>query len=140
MSDDSPLGKVSPLLGMLTNSFEEGDTTKYSRTDVLRALMNPLGGLVVALPVLITVKAPAWIVIADVICIGVVLAVYVAAYAYCFFKRPDSLRSERFELTKYAIEQRAFGDNTTGLIEAEVVSPHAALGGPSATNAGPRRD
>ena len=121
MAKESLFDGASPLLKMLGRSFEEGDTTKYTRTDVLRALITPLAGTVAALPVMAWAKVPTWIIATDAVGAAALGATYIAVYLYCFVKRPDSLRSETFELAKYAIEHQVFGDNTTGLIEGEPI-------------------
>ncbi|WP_421935892.1 hypothetical protein [Phenylobacterium sp.] len=121
MSEESPIKGLPPLLQALGRSFEEGDTEKYSRSDILRSLWPALAGPGGALPLLAYVKAPSWLLAADAAAFGLVLVSYLGFYFYCFVKRPDSLRSEKYELTKYAIEQQLFGDSTRGLIEASPI-------------------
>lgn len=121
MAEDSPFGGVSPLINLLGRSLEEGETTRYSRTDILRSLMYPLGLCVGALPLLALAKVPAWTLIGDGVAIAVLLSVYLGAYLYSFVARPDTLRSERYQLAKYALESQMFGDNRSGLIEAAPV-------------------
>ncbi len=42
---------------------------------------------------------------------------YLAAYIFFMIRSPDALRSEKFTLSKLAIEHSAKGDNLSGLIE-----------------------
>lgn len=115
----------SGIADLLEATSEEGGTTKYSRAHGLRALVYPMAATGLAAPALAYAKAPAWTVTADVTAFGIVLTIYLLLYLYCFVRRPHFLRSENFELTKYAIEKRWFGDSTTGLIEAASASSAA---------------
>src|SRR5690349_3638443 len=118
MSEEAPIKGIEPLLNFIGRSLEEGETTKYSRSDILRPVVYPIAATVGILPLLVWAQAPELLVAGDALAAALLVLLYGAAYGYCFFKRPDSLRSERYELAKYAIQQQLFGDNRTGLIEA----------------------
>ena len=47
------------------------------------------------------------------------LAVYVFSYVYLLFKDRDALRSERFTLSKIAMEKGYYGDSLTGTLRHE---------------------
>jgi hypothetical protein len=126
---DPPVSALPTLLQLLGRSFEEGDTQRVFRSDVLRPLWAPMGGLATLAVVLFAVKAPLWAPLATVVAIGALLVIYLGVYLFCLWRRPDSLRSERFELTKYAITQHLFGDNQTGLIEGAPVRAVPAKSG-----------
>jgi hypothetical protein len=116
--------KIRALPEWVGSSFEEGAKSTYSRSDVLRVLLYPIGLLASLLPIFGISKVSNWLVVLDVIFLGAFLLLYAGVYIFCLIRRPDSLRSEKFELAKYAIEQSLNGDNTTGLRE---VSPIMAL-------------
>ncbi len=44
---------------------------------------------------------------------------YICSYAFCLFSNPDALRSEKYTLHKMAIEHGLYGDNVTGVIDAD---------------------
>jgi hypothetical protein len=62
-------------------------------------------------------SAPEWTLrtVAGLIVISVI--VYIAAYIFFGYKSPDLLRTERFSLSKLAIEKSVRGDNLSGLLE-----------------------
>jgi hypothetical protein len=119
--DEPPWAQANPLAGLLARSLEEGDTTKFSRSDVLRALIYPTAATAGAFPFIAWARAPDWAMIGDGVAFGTLICLYVAVYVYCFFFRPDALRSERFELTKYAIEHQLVGDSVSGLRDSSIV-------------------
>ena len=47
------------------------------------------------------------------------VTLYLIGYIYFAVKNPDALRSERFTLSKMAIEKNLIGDNIFGLLEVE---------------------
>ena len=54
--------------------------------------------------------------------VGIVLTAYIAAYFWFAFKSPEYLRSERYSLSKMAIEKSVKGDDIAGFFSPEVVS------------------
>jgi hypothetical protein len=42
-----------------------------------------------------------------------------ASYIYFAFRHPDALRSEKFTLSKIALEKNLIGDSRVGLLEIE---------------------
>ena len=48
---------------------------------------------------------------------GLAVLNFIASYWYFAIKNPDALRSERFTITKLAIEHSAKGDNVVGIVE-----------------------
>ena len=49
--------------------------------------------------------------------LGLDVLIYFIAYCYFMVKSPDALRSEKFTLSKLAIERSVIGDNLTGFID-----------------------
>ena len=111
---------IGELPKWMAASLEEGSASTYRRTDALRVLLYPITLLGTLLPALVWRKAPEWMLIGDAAILAMFLALYAGAYVFCLWKRPDSLRSEKFELAKYAIEQTLRGDSQSGLLEVPV--------------------
>lgn len=112
--------KLRGLPSWVANSLEEGSASTYSRSDVLRVLLYPMGVLASLLLLLTYARASQWVVVLDVGLLAAFMCLYAGVYLFCLIHRPDSLRSEKFELAKYALEQSMRGDNTTGLIESSI--------------------
>lgn len=62
-------------------------------------------------------NVPIWLLIALAVFLGACIILFLTSYAYFAIKNPDALRSERFTLSKMAIEKNLIGDNTVGLME-----------------------
>jgi hypothetical protein len=127
-------------MDLLQNSFEEGDTQKYSRSDILRALTPPIVACASALPLLAWTRAPLWALVGDGVIFAAFMLLYGVCYVYCFVRRPDALRSEKFQLTKYAIDSQLFGDSATGLIEVRATATPSAKAPEALTNLGSGTD
>lgn len=126
LAEDTTIKGAQSILAIMASSFEEGGSTKYARSDILKALLTPMAGTAVAFPPLLWSQAPKWALIGDAAIFLAFTIMYFACYLYCFIWRPASLRSEKFELTKYAIEKKLFGDSDTGLIEAGSVASNSS--------------
>ena len=90
-----------------------------SKSTVLKDLRWFAGILVVALLGCVKYGAPSWLLVGMASVVGVVTVAYLCAYGYFAHKSPDSLRSEKFTLSKMAIEKSIKGDNLAGLIDPE---------------------
>jgi len=62
-------------------------------------------------------EAPDWIMITLVVLLISTVVMYLLIYLYYAIKNPDSLRSEKFTLSKMAIEKNLIGDDLSGLSE-----------------------
>jgi hypothetical protein len=93
----------------LIQSFLEHATAHGARSTVLTDLRWFIGLILSAILIGVWEKMPAWLVgvLVTFLAIGVVL--YFAAYIWFGIRNPDSLRSEKFSLTKMAIEKSAVG-------------------------------
>ena len=60
-----------------------------------------------------------------------ILTVYLFAYVYLMLKDRDALRSERFTLSKMAIERSITGDSLRGFSKIELDEENKALSPPS---------
>jgi hypothetical protein len=76
--------------------------------------------------------APGWALISLAGFLGVTVATYLISYVIYAIKNPDALRSEKYTLSKMAIEKNLIGDSTAGLIEVgDFESPHSAAALPN---------
>jgi hypothetical protein len=101
----------------LIRSFLERADAQGSRSTVL----TPLGWLTAMLLsgfiAVLIIQAPLWATTSIGITLGVCVFLYLAAYTYFAFKNPELLRSEKFTLSKMAIERSITGDNLSGLVD-----------------------
>jgi hypothetical protein len=95
------------------------------RSTALVALQWFAGITLVGLLAAIVEKAPAWVLIGLGITFVILVAAFLGAYFYLLMYDRDALRSERFTLSKIAMERGLLGDSTRGLVE-----PEALLGQP----------
>ena len=111
-------------------TLREQMSAELTRSDVLRALIWPNSGLLVALIAAVTAKAPNWIQIMLAIMLCIFMTLYGGAYIYFAATDPDALRSEKYKLHKMAIEHGIIGDNMTGIIDA---NPQKLISAPATT-------
>jgi hypothetical protein len=67
----------------------------------------------------VIVHAPLWVTTLLSVFAGSLLLVFMFAYLYLMFNDRDALRSERFTLSKMAIERSVTGDSLRGFIQEE---------------------
>lgn len=67
--------------------------------------------------------APLWATVGLFVALGLCVIAYLVAYGYFMLKSPDALRSERFTLSKLALERSITGDNLAGFIEPPQQAP-----------------
>jgi hypothetical protein len=103
----------------LIKTFLQQANASGSRSTAL----NPLGwALAMFLSALITAAikhAPAWVTILLAIFTATFFLAYLASYGFLLLKDRDALRSERFTLSKLAIERSIMGDNLTGFLDPQ---------------------
>jgi hypothetical protein len=101
----------------LFRSLLQQASAQGSRSTVL----NPLGwALAISLSgVLGSVYAhcPPWVTTLFCVFASIVLVFYLASYVYFALTNSDALRSERFTLSKMAIEKNIIGDSLQGFIQ-----------------------
>jgi hypothetical protein len=68
-------------------------------------------------------NAPTWVLIVLMLGLGILFAVFAWAFVFFSYRSPDYLRSERYTLTKLAIEHSQKGDNLVGLIDVALQEP-----------------
>jgi hypothetical protein len=70
------------------------------RSDVLRALIWPLGILMLATLGLVHAGAPHWLLVVFSVLFVLCALLYGASYVFCLINDRDSLRSEKYSLTQ----------------------------------------
>ena len=101
-------------------SFLEQATATGSKSTVLRDLRWFAGIVLTTLLAALHFKAPHWVLVCLAGLVGIVSFVYLGAYVYFALRSPDSLRSEKFTLSKMAIERSVVGDNLAGFIDPTI--------------------
>ena len=101
----------------LLRSFLQQATASGSKSTVLTDLRWFIGIISSAFLISIGVKGPEWVTAFLACILGLGCLIYFAAYIYFGLKAPDALRSEKFTLSKLAIEKSVTGDNISGFID-----------------------
>ena len=103
----------------LIQSFLQQASAQGSRSTAL----NPLGwALSIIFSAMIgagLAHMPTWVLIMLGVFESLAVVAYLAAYFFLLVKDRDALRSERFQLSKMAIERSITGDNLAGFIDPE---------------------
>jgi hypothetical protein len=97
-------------------SLREQMNGTLSRSDVLKALVWPMGILVSSTVALVAWKAPVWVIVVMVVLLMLFVLLYGGAYVFCLINDRDALRSERYTLHKMAIEHGVYGDSRIGFL------------------------
>ena len=90
-------------------------SAELTRSDVLRSLIWPNAGLLLALVGIASAQGPEWLLRTLVVLLCAFMTLYGLAYVYFALTDSDALRSEKYKLQKMAIEHGLFGDSQTGL-------------------------
>lgn len=106
----------------LVSMLREQMNATMSRSDILRALIWPLGMLLTAVLILSIYGAPTWLLVALATMLIFGLLLYGSSYVFCLIKNPDALRSEKYVLSKMAIKHKLIGDSTTGTFTIDDVA------------------
>ena len=105
-------------------ALREQMAASLSRSDVLRPLAWAVGILLFSLVTLVlSGKAPSWLLVIMVILIILVVVLYIGAYVFFALKNPDALRSEKYSLSKMAIEHGVYGDSASEIIDPSIANP-----------------
>ena len=106
-------------LTYLFQSFIEKGTLSGSRSTVLQPFYWIIAILTSGVFACLQAKAPEWVLILVVSGMSLSILGFLFAYFYCLVKDKDALRSEKYNVTKMAIEQGFKGDSLRGLVEVE---------------------
>jgi hypothetical protein len=101
----------------LIRSFLQQATAQGSRSTALNPLAWALGLCLSSLLIAISLNAPYWVTVFLSVVTALILIVFLFAYLYLLVKDRDALRSEKFTLSKMAIERSVTGDNIAGFID-----------------------
>jgi hypothetical protein len=101
----------------LIKSFLQQANAMGTRSTVLTDLRWFAAIILSALLGAIKFTAPYWVLVFLLIILGLIALVYLSAYIYFGIKCPDALRSEKFTLSKLAIERSVIGDSLAGFID-----------------------
>jgi hypothetical protein len=111
----------------LIRSFLQQASVQGSRSTVL----NPIGwAFALVLSALLAsawAQAPFWVVVLFAVFASLILIVFLISYIYCMVNDRDALRSERFSLSKMAIERSVVGDTLKGFSEVQKGEPPAVV-------------
>ncbi len=92
-------------------------TVSGSRSTVLQPLLWLTGILASGLLVAGYYGLPYWVLVIFAVPLGLSFLFALFFYALFAFKNPDLLRSERYSLSKMALEKTLIGDSSAGLTE-----------------------
>ena len=107
--------------------MREHMSAELTRSDVLRALIWPNAGILLALSSAMMTHQPDWVLSSLFIMLAIFLELYGIAFIYFAFSDPDALRSEKYKLQKMAIEQGLYGDSSMGLRNITDISDDTKL-------------
>ncbi|MEJ1379328.1 MAG: hypothetical protein RPU34_05885 [Candidatus Sedimenticola sp. (ex Thyasira tokunagai)] len=101
----------------LLRAFLSQASSSGSRSTALQPLGWLSGILTSGLVLAATWGTPEWALVTLAIFLGITVTIYLISYIVYAFKNPDALRSEKYTLSKMAIEKNLIGDDVSGLIE-----------------------
>lgn len=94
-------------------------TSTGSRSTALSMPGWALGICLLLVAIIVLSNAPIWILSIAMAFFGVMLLTFIILVAYFAKNNPDAMRSERFKLTKMAIQRGIVGDSTQGIINEQ---------------------
>lgn len=106
-----------PNFFAIAASLREQMQANLTRSDILRALIFPTSIFMTGLIANIYVKGPREVTILLCTLLTLCFLVYMLAFVYCLFNDRDALRSEKYNVSKMAIEHGVYGDSSSGLLE-----------------------
>jgi hypothetical protein len=98
-------------------SFLQRATTTGARSTVLTDLRWFLGLVISGLLIAWHIQSPSWLLALFGVVLGLAVLIYFCAFIYFGITNPDALRSERFSLSKLAIERSITGDSVKGFLD-----------------------
>jgi hypothetical protein len=107
----------------LIRSLLQQATAQGSRSTALNPLGWALAIILSALLGSVFDHPPGWLAPSLAAGAGLVVVAYIVAYFFLLMNDRDALRSERFQLSKIALERSVIGDNIAGFLEPEQQPP-----------------
>ena len=99
------------------STFCDQATAQGARSTIVRPLTWLIGLLLSTLMIILYINVATWLLLLLAVLLCVSFVMFCSTFVYFALKNPDYLRSERYTLTKMAIEKHLYGDRETGLIE-----------------------
>jgi hypothetical protein len=103
----------------LIQSFLQQANARGSRSTALQPLQWGIAMVLGAFLVASYERASLWILETLGVFAALLILSFVGSYFFLLFKDRDALRSERFHLSKMAMERSIIGDNLAGFLEPE---------------------
>jgi hypothetical protein len=111
---------ISPVPGIeLIRSLFQQASAQGSRSTALNPLGWALALILSAMLGSVALSPPTWVLPFLATGAGIVIIAYVVAYFFLLFRDRDALRSERFQLSRLAIEKGFIGDNLSGVLKLD---------------------
>jgi hypothetical protein len=108
------VSKLTQYSQVYKDLIEKSD---HSKSTILKPLAWLLGICIALFTSSYSLKADKWISITIAAITLFIIALYLIIYVHSYFKNPDLLRSEKYTLTKMAIEKSFQGDSLIGLVK-----------------------
>ena len=103
----------------IIQSLLEQFLARGSRSTALKPLQQVTAAVLSAFLIALYEKPPIWILEMLGVFAGLLILSLMTSYFILLFKNPDALRSEKFHLSKIAIERSITGDDLAGFLEPE---------------------
>lgn len=101
----------------MIRSFLSQASSSGTRSTALQPLGWLTGILTSGIVLAASWDVPEWVLQALCFFLGLTVLTYLISYMLYAIKNPDALRSEKYTLSKMAIEKNLIGDDVSGLIE-----------------------
>lgn len=105
----------------LIRAFISQASASGARSTALQPLAWLSGILTVGLVLAPSWNPPAWLLVFMAGLLGISVVIFLGSYIYFAAKQPDALRSEKFTLSKMAMEKNLIGDSRSGLLEVSEI-------------------
>src|SRR4051812_35339756 len=107
----------------LIQSLLQQASAQGSRSTAMNPISWALAILLSSLLGSVGVGAPGWVTVMLAVFTSVTMLLYLGAYVYFMVKNSDALRSERFTLSKMAIQNSLRGDTLRGFADIPEEEP-----------------
>ncbi|HVT29152.1 MAG TPA: hypothetical protein VHE81_14145 [Lacipirellulaceae bacterium] len=102
----------------IIQQFLEHAKIRASKSTAVTPAGWVIGALLTAVIAVVRIAPNSWALVFLTILAAIVVLSFVGLYWFFAIYHPDALRSEKYNITKMAIEHSAKGDNVVGLVEA----------------------
>jgi len=105
------------MAGLVVRQFIDRASADGQRSTALKPVQWLFGISTSGVVLTSWTKGPTWVLIVLSVLACIAVALFLVGYIYFMLKSPDALRSERYSLSKMAIERGLVGDDVVGLID-----------------------